>query len=38
VAALAVDCHDPPALAGWWQRLLGGSVEVDEFCLLRPRH
>ena len=29
VAALAVDCHDPPALAGWWQRLLGGSVEVD---------
>jgi predicted enzyme related to lactoylglutathione lyase len=29
VAALAVDCHDPAALAAWWQRLLGGSVEVD---------
>jgi hypothetical protein len=29
VAALAVDCHHPEALAGWWRRLLGGSVEVD---------
>jgi catechol 2,3-dioxygenase-like lactoylglutathione lyase family enzyme len=29
VAALAIDCADPPALARWWQRLLGGSVEVD---------
>ena len=29
IAALAVDCTDPPALAGWWGRLLGGSVEVD---------
>jgi hypothetical protein len=29
VAALAIDCHDPPALARWWSRLLGGSVEVD---------
>jgi hypothetical protein len=28
IAALAIDCHDPPALAGWWSRLLGGSVEV----------
>jgi hypothetical protein len=30
IAALAVDCHDPPALARWWGRLLGGPVEVDE--------
>lgn len=29
IAVLAVDCADPPALAGWWQRLLGGEVEVD---------
>jgi catechol 2,3-dioxygenase-like lactoylglutathione lyase family enzyme len=29
VAALAVDCRDPRALAAWWQRLLGGPVEVD---------
>jgi catechol 2,3-dioxygenase-like lactoylglutathione lyase family enzyme len=29
VAALAIDCRDPRALAAWWQRLLGGSVEVD---------
>ena len=30
IAALAVDCHDPPALAHWWSRLLGGEVEVDD--------
>ena len=30
IAALAVDCHDPPELAGWWSRLLGGTVEVDD--------
>jgi hypothetical protein len=30
IAALAVDCHDPAALANWWSRLLGGQVEVDE--------
>jgi hypothetical protein len=30
IAALAVDCADPPGLAGWWSRLLGGEVEVDE--------
>jgi predicted enzyme related to lactoylglutathione lyase len=29
IAALAVDCADPPALAAWWGRLLGGTVEVD---------
>jgi predicted enzyme related to lactoylglutathione lyase len=29
VAALAIDCTDPAALAHWWSRLLGGSVEVD---------
>jgi predicted enzyme related to lactoylglutathione lyase len=30
IAALAVDCDDPAELAGWWSRLLGGTVEVDE--------
>jgi predicted enzyme related to lactoylglutathione lyase len=30
VAALAIDCADPPGLAGWWRRLLGGEVEVDD--------
>ena len=30
IAALAVDCHDPPGLARWWSRLLGGEVEVDD--------
>jgi hypothetical protein len=30
IAALAIDCHDPPELARWWSRLLGGSVEVAE--------
>ena len=29
IAALAVDCSDPPGLARWWSRLLGGTVEVD---------
>jgi len=29
IAALAIDCHDPPELARWWSRLLGGTVEVD---------
>lgn len=26
---LCVDCADPPALAGWWRRVLGGTVEKD---------
>jgi hypothetical protein len=30
LSALAIDCADPPVLAGWWNRLLGGRVEVDE--------
>jgi len=30
IAALAIDCADPPGLAAWWSRLLGGEVEVDE--------
>jgi hypothetical protein len=30
VAALCVDCADPPALAAWWQRLVGGRVQVDD--------
>ncbi len=29
LAALVVDCSDPPALAGWWGRLLGLEVTVD---------
>ncbi|HEV2870789.1 MAG TPA: VOC family protein [Actinomycetota bacterium] len=29
IAALAIDCPDPPGLARWWSRLLDGSVEVD---------
>ncbi|MCO5974204.1 VOC family protein [Actinoallomurus soli] len=30
MAALTVDCADPPGLARWWQRLLGGEVEIDD--------
>jgi catechol 2,3-dioxygenase-like lactoylglutathione lyase family enzyme len=30
IAALVIDCADPPELAAWWSRLLGGEVEVDE--------
>jgi catechol 2,3-dioxygenase-like lactoylglutathione lyase family enzyme len=30
VASLAIDCADPPALAKFWQNLLGGKVLVDE--------
>jgi hypothetical protein len=30
IAALAVDCAEPVALAGWWRRLLGGSVELND--------
>ena len=30
IAALAIDCHDPPELARWWSRLLGGTLEVDD--------
>ena len=30
IAALAIDCHNPPELANWWSRLLGGTVEVDD--------
>ena len=26
IAALAIDCADPPGLARWWSRLLGGEV------------
>jgi hypothetical protein len=29
IAALAMDCTDPPGLAHWWRRLLGGTVEVQ---------
>jgi len=28
IAALAIDCRDPRALADWWCRVLGGTVEV----------
>ncbi len=30
IAALAIDCADAPALASFWQRLLGGEVAVDD--------
>jgi predicted enzyme related to lactoylglutathione lyase len=30
IAALAIDCADATALAGFWQQLLGGEVAVDE--------
>lgn len=30
IAALAIDCADPPGLARWWQRLLGGDIEIDD--------
>ena len=28
IAALAIDCTDPPGLAHWWRCVLGGAVEV----------
>ena len=28
IAALAIDYTDPPGLARWWRRVLGGAVEV----------
>jgi uncharacterized glyoxalase superfamily protein PhnB len=30
IAALSIDCVDPPGLARWWHRLLGGEVEIDD--------
>jgi len=30
VVAIAIDCIDPPRLADFWQRLLGGTVIVDD--------
>ena len=29
LAALVIDCADPPGLARWWSRLMGGEVHVD---------
>ncbi len=29
MVALVIDCADPPSLARWWSRLIGGEVEVD---------
>jgi hypothetical protein len=29
MAALVIDCADPPGLARWWARLMGGEVDVD---------
>ena len=29
LACVVVDCADPPALAAWWQGLMGGEVEQD---------
>ncbi len=38
VSVVAVDCDDPPTLAAWWARLLGGELEVDDSgdATLRP--
>ena len=30
IAALAIDCENPAALAGFWQKILGGEVVVDD--------
>lgn len=31
LAAVAIDCtEDPAGLAGWWQGLVGGEIEVDD--------
>lgn len=30
VGWVAIDCADPPTLAGWWQQLLGGEVHEDD--------
>jgi hypothetical protein len=27
---ICIDCVDPPQLADWWKRLLGGSTTVDD--------
>ena len=29
LVAIAFDCADPPGLASFWAKLLGGAVEVD---------
>ena|SRR5437868_8780521 len=29
ITALVIDCADPPGLARWWSRLIGGEVRVD---------
>jgi hypothetical protein len=29
IAALVIDCADPPVLARWWSLLAGGDVAVD---------
>ncbi|MDQ4097583.1 MAG: VOC family protein [Actinomycetota bacterium] len=29
LAALVVDCADPPGLARWWNSLLAGEIEID---------
>ncbi|MEO6712713.1 MAG: VOC family protein [Mycobacteriales bacterium] len=28
IACVGIDCADPPALAQWWQQLLGGRLET----------
>jgi hypothetical protein len=37
IAALAVDCADPAALAGFWARLLGGRAEADDDGVVQLR-
>jgi hypothetical protein len=29
IAAFAIDCTNPPELAHWWSRVLGGSLDID---------
>ena len=30
LAALAIDCNDPPELARWWHGLIGGELDLDD--------
>lgn len=34
LGSIALDCDDPPALAGSWATVLGGEIiiETDGFC------
>src|SRR4051794_9901470 len=30
LACVVIDCADPPALARWWQGLIGGDIAFDD--------